>query len=130
MAYMYCSFGYPDDLKKKKAPYRSRVDIVVGICASADLCRVKQCPFFDLSKEATCVFCQTQAYEHTLEGLREPRIKGIDEAIHDLLLDIYGIERRFDGQHNKIIVNPEYFENQEPEEKPARKRRNRKTSEA
>lgn len=115
MAYMYCSLGYPDDFKKEKPAYRSRVDIVVGICASADLCKVKHCPFFDLSKEATHIFCQTQAYEHTLEGLREPRIKGIDEAIHDLLLDVYGIERRFDGQHNKIIVNPEYFENPKPQ---------------
>jgi hypothetical protein len=92
---------------------------------------VKECPFFDLSREATHVFCQTQAYEHTVEGMfKEPRIKGIDEAIHDLLLDVYGIERRFDGRHNKIIVNPEYFENPEPKKKPAGKPRNRKTSEA
>ncbi|MBN1981174.1 MAG: hypothetical protein JW795_06560 [Chitinivibrionales bacterium] len=56
-------------------------------------------------------FCQTEAYEETFEGTFDaPRIKGIDELIHNLILDVYGIARRFDGKHDKTIPNPEYFE--------------------
>lgn len=111
MAFLYCPFGYPDDFKEKKHPYRSRVDIIIGICASPDRCGIKKCPFYDRSKEATSIFCQTQAHEDTFEGkFKTPRIKWIDEEIHNLLLDVYGIERRFDGMHSKAIPNPEYFE--------------------
>jgi hypothetical protein len=44
------------------------VEVLEGICDAPDLCRFKQCEYYDISKEATRKFLKALAHEQTIEG--------------------------------------------------------------
>jgi hypothetical protein len=94
--YLRCPFKPPKKYGTKTFPFNCEVQIMVGICAEASLCKNTICPFYDVSKEADEVFARALIYPNTEEGIGNPRVEGIDEAIYKLLLDTCGRKEIFD----------------------------------
>jgi hypothetical protein len=101
VAYLKCPFIPPEGFPKKVYPLGCEVEIIVGLCSCADLCKNTICPFYDVTEEGTKTFCQTQWYENTEEALTtSPRVEGIDEAIFRLLIDVYNLPKNI-ADHNR-----------------------------
>lgn len=67
--WMDCHKGFKNRLKTGNIVLEDvRVNVCAGICDSADLCGIEDCEFYDVTREGTRLFLQTNAHEHTLEG--------------------------------------------------------------
>ena len=100
MAFLTCPFT-SDEQAKKAYPLGCEVEIIIGICACADLCKNKICPFYDLTREATAIFSRAQMYNNTMTGLANPRIETIDQTIYDLFLDVFDLPKKIPGHKRK-----------------------------
>ncbi len=98
MAFLKCPFTPPEGFPKKVYPLGCEVEIMVGICSCADLCKNTVCPFYDMTDEATDVFTWAQMYNNTMTGLANPRIADIDEVIYRLLLEVYNLPKEVTGR--------------------------------
>lgn len=110
MARLLCPFGYPDDYGRRSTSTftqpdgtkvtlsgRATVEIKRGICDAPDLCKKKECPFYDRSREATSLFIKLTGQEHTLEGLIHKKAnENLDREIYETMLQVYGISPKPD----------------------------------
>jgi hypothetical protein len=70
--WMTCHRGFKTRLKTGKLVWEDRrVNVCAGICDAVDLCGIKDCEFYDDTREGTRRFHAALAHEHTLEGMTQ-----------------------------------------------------------
>lgn len=71
---MDCHRGFKSRMKSGNIVVEDvRVNVCGGVCDSVDLCGVKDCEFYDDTREGTRRFNAALAHEHTLEGMIQTR---------------------------------------------------------